>query len=182
MSLTGASNQRGIAIFYAVVVGGLVLVMSFAITQIAFREVRFSALSSRSQHAFYASNSGLECALYWDLKEAQFSTQVFPNDINEKDIECAGDKVADFEQSYTPPDPNTGSNTGTSPDGTGPYGTYTSTFTVNGLGIDGDSCADVEVLKNWGGSSELKTTILVNGRDNCSASGRGIERSIEVEY
>jgi len=39
-----------------------------SISTIAFKELVFSSFSVESQKAFYAADSGIECALYWDLK------------------------------------------------------------------------------------------------------------------
>ena len=63
-----AEGQRGIAIYIAVTITAALILVSFAIISLALKQIVISSASRDSQAAFYASDSGVECALYWDLK------------------------------------------------------------------------------------------------------------------
>jgi len=55
-------NQKGFAILFAVVGATLVLSIGLTIATITTKEVKLSAVSRDSQFAFYAADSGAECA------------------------------------------------------------------------------------------------------------------------
>ncbi len=47
----------------------LLLTIGLSIFRIALKELAISTATRQSIHAFYAADSGRECALYWDNKE-----------------------------------------------------------------------------------------------------------------
>lgn len=61
-------QQKGFTLLYAVLVSSIVLAASLSIINIALKQHKLSALSRESQVAFYAANTGVDCALYWDVK------------------------------------------------------------------------------------------------------------------
>lgn len=159
-------SERGFTLFYALVVVGVVALMAFGVSRTALNEVVFSSLGNKSQQAFFAANSGLECALYWDLRHAQFLPDSVAV-IDEQDLYCAGKNVrthadGDFERTTA------GS-------------TFTTKFTVTDLN-DSGSCANVEVIKTEDSSGVLQTRIESDGQNACDSSARDVQRSIRVEY
>lgn len=60
-------QSKGFVILYAVVISSLVLAVGISIISIATKQLKISGLGSQSQYAFYAANTGTECALFWDL-------------------------------------------------------------------------------------------------------------------
>lgn len=68
--------QRGIALYVAVLIAGIVTFISFAVSNTAFQQVQLAQTGELSQYAFYAGNSGVECLMYWDVKsgDVQFAT------------------------------------------------------------------------------------------------------------
>ena len=60
-------------------------------------------MGRESQKAFFASDSGIECSLYWDLKQNAFATSTTSN------INCAGSSftvggssgISEFDISFT---------------------------------------------------------------------------------
>lgn len=64
------NNQKGFTVLYAVLVSSLVLAIGVSIFNIAFKQLVLSSQVRESQFAFYAADSGLECALYWDFQYA----------------------------------------------------------------------------------------------------------------
>lgn len=148
--------QEGVALYVAISITGALILVSFAIINSALRQITISTISRDSQAAFYAADSGTECALYWDLKNlsgSAFSTS------SASQISCNG-------------------NPNTSVGGGGSNGT--STFDIN---FSPDPyCATVTVVKRYEGSV-LTTKIESKGYNTCdTASLRRVERAIRVTY
>jgi len=75
------NNQRGFALFMSVVIAGTLLVIATGIVSLAVRQALLSTSARESQYAFYAADTGVECALYWDFKTGAFSPESPPSDI-----------------------------------------------------------------------------------------------------
>jgi hypothetical protein len=60
-------NQKGVVVLFAVLVAVLLVSIAATIISIAIRQTVLSSTGRESQYAFYAANTALECALYWDL-------------------------------------------------------------------------------------------------------------------
>lgn len=178
MYQTGGHKKinNGFALFYSVIVAGVLAIMAASISHIALQEVTFSGLGKQSQEAFYAADTGLECASYWDQREGQFSLEIFPR-FTSKKIICSGVEVSDLDLALPLPGRSNF-------DGTGPYGIYTSNFWLRDIGISSVSCAHVTVRKNWQYSTTaaarntLDTVITSQGYNICPTSGRQVERTI----
>ncbi|HEC32849.1 MAG TPA: hypothetical protein ENI63_01150 [Candidatus Kaiserbacteria bacterium] len=67
-------KERGFTLLLAVLVSGVLLAIGLAIFNITIKELLLSSSGRDSQFAFYAADSGTECALYWDQKGGGFST------------------------------------------------------------------------------------------------------------
>lgn len=80
------STNRGFTLFIAVLIGSLMLAIGFSIFNLAFKELLLSASARDSQVAFYAADTGLECALYYDQNQEAFRI-TGPGGIS---ITCAG--------------------------------------------------------------------------------------------
>ena len=76
-------SQAGIALLYSVVVSAVVLMLGASITGIALRELELVVAADSSSRAFYAADTALECAMYWDRKQGAFSG-------SGSSIDCAG--------------------------------------------------------------------------------------------
>ncbi|MBX4189373.1 pilus assembly PilX N-terminal domain-containing protein [Candidatus Parcubacteria bacterium] len=61
-------KERGITLFIAMIVTATLLLISTGIVTLAVREAKISSTARESQHAFYAADTGIECALYWSAK------------------------------------------------------------------------------------------------------------------
>ncbi len=70
-------GTRGFTLFYAMLISSLLLAIGIAIFNITFKELTLSSGARESANAFYAADTGLECALYWDLKHAALSAPAF---------------------------------------------------------------------------------------------------------
>ncbi len=66
--------NKGITIFFAILIIGLLIGIGAAISGLAQKQLLLSSTGKQSQVAFYAADSGAECARYWDLVKTAFST------------------------------------------------------------------------------------------------------------
>lgn len=60
-------DERGVVLLIAVTISSLVLIIGIGILSIVTKETVLSSLSKNSQIAFFAADSGVECAMHWDL-------------------------------------------------------------------------------------------------------------------
>ena len=147
--------KEGVALYVAITITGALVLVSFAIINIALKQITISTLSRDSQAAFYAADSGAECALFWDLKNSTgsaFSTS-------------SATQISCFRNSETV---GGGGSNGTS--------TFDISFAPDPY------CANVTVAK-WYDGPVLKTRIESKGYNTCdTASLRRVERAIEITY
>jgi hypothetical protein len=68
----------------------MLLAISVAIFNIAIKEIRLSAAARESQFAFYAADTGIECALYWDIQQNGFD----PLGTVSPTIDCLGGPIS----------------------------------------------------------------------------------------
>lgn len=76
--------MKGFSLLFAVLIVGIVLAISIGISDLVTRESALSGFGRDSQMAFFAADSGVECALYWDIKGNAFAT------TSQSTINCAG--------------------------------------------------------------------------------------------
>jgi hypothetical protein len=62
------SEKKGFAMLYAVLVSSLLLSIGISIFNLTVKELVLSSSGRESQFAFYAADTGAECALYWDFR------------------------------------------------------------------------------------------------------------------
>lgn len=105
MKIKNLKKNKGFTLLFAVIVSTLVLAVGASIISIALKQVLLSGVGRDSQFAFYAANTGIECALYWELKgvggdEDDFSP-AFPNTTfslnytssQQENTKCAGVRI-----------------------------------------------------------------------------------------
>ena len=80
--------QRGFTLLLAAIVSSIVLSIGAAIFSIALKQVTLASTGKNSQFAFYAADSGAECALYWDIRTAAFATS--SSSIVPGSVRCGG--------------------------------------------------------------------------------------------
>ncbi len=152
------NKKNGFALLIAVVTTALLLLVSFVVVNTALKQVVISYSNQESQHAYYNTESGLECAIYWDLKNPS-GTSAFATGTAST-INCNG-------TSYTV--------------GGGGLSNATTTFTINSLQPKG--CVTVKVAKVPDPALYGLTRIEAYGYNNCSSSGaRRVERGITITY
>ncbi len=60
-------NNKGFTLLFAVLVSTMIISISATVISIALRQTIISGTTRESQYAFYAANTILECAFYWDV-------------------------------------------------------------------------------------------------------------------
>jgi len=157
--------SAGFALLFAILASGVLLSISVSIWSLAFREVTLSSFGRESQLAFYAADSGLECALYWDILYNTFATSTGPTIIN-----CGG-------------------NQNFSVGGGGDVNPISYIGDINDLSNDlrlGGSaagpCVLVAITKEYSGTT-LVTNAKAYGHNTCDLSNpTRVERGILVTY
>jgi len=66
--------SRGFTLLLAALIASLLLLLGSATFGLARKEVLLSSLGRDSQFAFYAADTGAECAIYWDLRHQAFAS------------------------------------------------------------------------------------------------------------
>ncbi|MBX4197826.1 hypothetical protein KW782_00630 [Candidatus Parcubacteria bacterium] len=79
MSTYSKNTNKGFTLFFAIIVISIVLSIGISLSLIALKETSLAAIRRESQLAYYASESGTSCALYWILNE--FRTNATPSSI-----------------------------------------------------------------------------------------------------
>lgn len=147
--------DKGFTIFIAIIVASTLLLIVAGVTSLAVRQSLISSTGRESQYAFYAADSGMECALYWDVKNFRDGTSAFATSTGVP-IFCNNSG-----------DLNVGGN---------PQSTFTFTLSPD------SSCATVTVSKFYQGSN-LVTSIESRGYNTCdSANSRRVERALRAVY
>ena len=149
------NSKSGFTLFLVIVITGTLLLIATGVTTLAVRQSKISSAGRNSQVAFYAADSGLECALYWDVK----------NPLEMSAFDPAGGMEIHCNQDAS----NPGNHWVVG-------GASVSTFTMTFL--PEPSCAVVTVTK-----SGSNTTIESLGYNTCSAgSARRVERAVRAKY
>lgn len=114
-------TKKGFTLLIAIIVTAMLLIISFVVANIAYKQLVLANSNQESQYAFYNADSGIECALYWDFKNGY---TVFNPSVATTSMRCNG-------QAYN----------------TGGTGNATTTFTLNLT----KGCAIVSVGKHANG-------------------------------
>ena len=67
MTFSLPKKDAGFTLFIAIIVTGTILLVSTAIVTLAAKETFLTSANRDSQFAFYAADTGAECAIYWDI-------------------------------------------------------------------------------------------------------------------
>lgn len=152
------NTPRGFTLLIAVVLTSVLLSVGLALLDIALKQVTLSSTARQSQYAFYAADSAMECALYWDQQMNVFRWD-FPGSQGNSalNVKCGGFDVTNYVVSQA--------------------SVRITTYDVPCAG--GGINASVEVHKNQVGV----TNIYANGYNTCNQNDpRRIERGLKVFY
>jgi hypothetical protein len=166
------NKQNGFVMLFSIVLASIILSVTLGLTNISLKELNFNTSAKDSNDAFFAADTGAECALYYDL----IGTQSFFGIVNP--IGQPGTTVSTY-CAGTSINLNNGS---TIPDPVGPW-----TFYVYPLGENGKACAVVTVSKTTNPDTTSIVSLGYNtGGDtssDCTSSvPNRVERRIELNY
>jgi hypothetical protein len=154
-------KEKGFTLLIAIITTSMLLIVSFVVVNIALKQLVLANAGRDSQYAFYAADSGTECAIYWDLIDSslsKFSTTTAGTII------CSGQTITTGSQTV-PTIPTQTSVIG---------GSATSIFKLDFT----KGCAIVRVIK-----SGTTTTIDSRGYNTCDTSSiRRYERGVTLVY
>lgn len=149
-------KNKGFTLLIAVVVTGTLLLVATGVIFLAVKQKLISSIGEESQHAFYAADSGLECAFFWDVKHST-GLSAFSTTTSSR-IKC------NYHPVRNPSIWLVG-------------GSEESNFTITFF--PDPYCAKVTVNKN----SDMSTTIVSRGYNTCDTSSvRRTERAIRATY
>ena len=157
-------KNKGFVLLYVTVLSSIILAIALGVLSIAAKEVNFSTSGKDTNDAFFAADTGAECALYHDKGQTVYDP--FPNEMP---MSCAGSGVS----FVSPSTPGSGS---------GPW-----TFTILNLGDSGQSCAIVTVTRDTTSTYSPTTTIVSKGYNNggsgtCGDTINYVQRELDVTY
>jgi len=170
------AGSRGFTLLLAALVASIVLALGTSIFQIAQKEFSLSAMGRDSQFAFYAADTGAECALYWDIRYKYFGTSTPPAApapfCDEQSLIASGNT----DITGRPPP------RGASEDDSVLF-PYTMSFTI----APNDRCASVVIEKTLDPSSHAPRTLVRSSgfSTDCASvatSPRALQRSVELHY
>ena len=161
-------ENNGMTLLISIVTTSLLLLVSFVVVNIALKQLVISFSNVESQYAFYNADSGIECAVYWDLKNpTNPGTSAF-DPATASTINCNGQVITSGQVVPTSPVP-TASIVG------GGGAVLTSIFSVNFP----KGCAIVQVTKLINGDTQIDS----RGYNNCNVGAdRRFERGETLNY
>ena len=155
-------RNGGFTLLIAIVTTSMLLLVSFVVVNIALKQLILSYSGQESQYAFYSADSGVECALYWDLKNPSFVSSFSTSTPGS--ITCNNQVITTGSQTV-PTIPSQPSVIGGATDGI-----FWLSFTKG--------CVIVRVKKDAG-----FTTIFSTGYNTCDTSAtRRFERGVTIVY
>ena len=162
------SSQKfltGFILPFSVMLGVITLSLGFTIFSVAYKEFVLTTINRDSQFAFYSSDTGIECALYWDLHP---TVEIFPTSTSDLTTFINSAKTCTGQDITIPGSPSFAVEDRSA-------NAATTSFTISfGNGV----CAGVIVAKNF-----PTTTVESKGYNRCSASdNRRLERAIRYRY
>jgi hypothetical protein len=153
-------EPRGFTLLISILLATVAVTLGVSLLDLSYKQVILSSTAKQSQYGFYAADTAMECALYWDQKYNAFR---FTSPIPSSTLRCQGNTVL----SYT----------------TGTYGSGASQHRKTEFnmrcGSTSTSNGRITVYKYTSGA----TTIYANGFSSCTAADqRRVERGLKVFY
>lgn len=62
-------HNKAFALLFSIVVISVIITTTLAVSALVRRGLDMAAIGERSMRAFFAASSGLECALFWDIRQ-----------------------------------------------------------------------------------------------------------------
>jgi len=154
------TTPRGFTLLVSIILATVAVTLGVSLLDISYKQVVLSSTAKQSQYGFYAADSAMECALYWDQK---FNAFRYTSPLPSSQIKCQGNSILAY-------------STGTF--GSGASQHRKTEFSVR-CGTGSTSNGKVTVYKYTSGA----TTMYANGFSSClSSDPRRVERGLKVFY
>jgi hypothetical protein len=182
-------SARGFTIYFAMLVATLALSVGLVMYDLYSRQQQLSEVTTQSQYAIYAADSGAECGLYWDFK----FNSVDPTDIDSSAFATSSDSTAHSEVATNGQALCNGQDivAGTAPLGlawtynwngvsslSSTHATTTFWIMMNTASVV-QPCAKVEVGKT---GNPPRTLLVSHGYNTCTSGAVRLERTLQVSY
>jgi len=148
-------SRRGFALLYAVMISSIILAITLGVMDVATQEIKFGTSAKDTDDAFFAADTGAECALYYDRLAP--TNNAFTGTAT---MSCAGNTIT-ITSSGSP-------------------ASFWS-FTVPGLGSAGQGCAKVTVDKTTTPTHVISKGYN-DGGSSCVQGPNSVERQLELNY
>ncbi len=175
-------GKRGFTVLFAVLISSILLSIGIAILDLTLKQFTLSSVSKDSQIAFYAADTGQECAMYWDH-------------VNDQTGATSTSSFATSSASSVSNPPSTmtceGSLIDTTTAGVGSYlvadsNDATTTFWIHysgGTSVLTSPCASVVISKVSNADGSIATVIQTKGYNTCDPTNRyRTERGLKATY
>lgn len=146
------TSNRGFVALFTVLLASVILAMAVGIANISLKQIVLSGSATDANKSFYTADSGVECALYNDIKLDTFDQGITDIDCNGTDwgVVYSGPTFAEFKMDFT--------------------------------SDSGSSCADVTIDKTDPSGELVRITSKGTNTLCDMATSRTVERVIEVTY
>ncbi len=171
MAIQSHNSRGGYTLLFAVLISSLVLALGLSILTISKKELLLSSAGRESQFAFYAADTGAECAMYWDFKGD------FPYSNNPPASPVPRCNAQNLTVNYSQ---------------SGPSAAPVDTFTIVNVSLDQGAlvtapCATVTITKSYsvsgGVATLINTKIEGRGYNTCETSNpQKVERALRITY
>ena len=179
-------NKKGFSLLVAIVVTSILVMIAFVVADLALKELILASAGQQSEIAFYMADSGMDCAIYWDVKNpnnpgiSAFSTST-PDGV--ASVKCNNQTVSDNTETTiaTGTFSCNGQNDTTGPNSIigGPSSVQAGLCGISIFQINfGNSCAVIQVTKNPDGTTRIDS----RGYNTCAANATRYERGITMTY
>jgi hypothetical protein len=151
---TKLQRSRGFVILYAVMLSSIILAITLGVLNISLQEIKFGTSTRNTNDAFFAADTGAECALYYDKTDPANNAFTGTATVN-----CSGSPIELL----------------------GSFPVWN--FVVPGLGNEEQGCAKVTVDKSSPPTTVITSKGYNNGNALClSSSLDRVERELQVTY
>ncbi len=151
--------RRGFTLLLAVLVSSILVSLGASIFNILSKEILLSSSGRESQFAFFAADTGIECGIYWDIRQNAFSTTSALTQV------ACGGGIADLTRTSG---------------GTVLRPTLRTAFSFLLEGNISNPCVTVTVDKTF---NPTETVVASRGYNTCvTTSPLRLERAIRVKY
>jgi|GEM_PF-410305 len=155
MNLQKIKKNRGFVILFAVTISAILLAIALGVGNVVIKELQFGTNARDTNDAFFAADTGVECALAYD--KASPSANGFTGSAS---MNCAGTAIVPTQS---------------------PSSFWT--FIVPGIGSASQSCAKVTVDKTNSTTTVVNSKGYNVGDASCVSSNTNrVERELQITY